>query len=122
MAGYKFGAIGMAGGIIGLAAIAAWLGLAHTCDPQGGEAVIAFRGTDKDDLGDWISNFRWLYRLVPKFDQYAQVQTHITNIVRQIKKHGCSGPGTQIVTAGHSLGGGLAQQAAYADADADIHF
>jgi DUF2974 family protein len=86
------------------------------------EAVIAFRGTDKDDLGDWISNFRWFYRLVPKFDQYAQVQTHITNIVQQIKKHGCNGPGTQIVTAGHSLGGGLAQQAAYADANADIHY
>ncbi len=41
MAAYKFGAIGMAGGIIGLAAVAAWLGLAHVCDPKAGEAVIA---------------------------------------------------------------------------------
>ena len=41
MAAYKFGAVGMAGGIIALAAIAAWLGLAHSCDPKSGEGVIA---------------------------------------------------------------------------------
>src|SRR4030095_5595189 len=41
MAAYKFGAVGMAGGIIALAAIAAWLGLAHVFDPKGGEGVIA---------------------------------------------------------------------------------
>ena len=34
MAAYKFGAVGMAGGIIALAAIAAWLGLAHVFDPK----------------------------------------------------------------------------------------
>ncbi len=92
---------------------------------QGGscrEAVIAFRGTDKNDLGDWVSNFRWLNRLVPKFDQYAQVQTHITQIVHRIKQNGCNGAGTQFVSAGHSLGGGLAQQAAYADADGSIKY
>ena len=92
---------------------------------QGGscrEVVIAFRGTDKNDLGDWISNFRWLNRLVPKFDQYAQVQTHITDIVGRIKNSGCNGAGTLFVSAGHSLGGGLAQQAAYADAKNSIHY
>ena len=46
MAAYKFGAVGMAGGIIALAAIAAWLGLAHTCDPQGGGG--GHRGTGGD--------------------------------------------------------------------------
>ncbi len=86
------------------------------------EVAIAFRGTDKNDLGDWISNFRWLYRLVPRFDQYAQVQTHITQIVRRIKRNGCNGAGTQFVSAGHSLGGGLAQQAAYADQDGGIRY
>jgi hypothetical protein len=79
------------------------------------EVAIAFRGSDKNDRGDWISNFRWLYRLAPKFDQYAQVQTHIRHIVEQIKQ-GCGGGNdTQFVSTGHSLGGGLAQQAAYAD-------
>ncbi len=41
MAALTSKAIGMATGIIGLAAIAAWLGLAHSCDPQTGEPMIA---------------------------------------------------------------------------------
>jgi dienelactone hydrolase len=85
------------------------------------EVVIAFRGTDVTDLGDWISNFRWLYRLVPRFDQYAQVQDHISGIVRHLKRE-CGSTATQFVSAGHSLGGGLAQQAAYADKDGSIHY
>jgi hypothetical protein len=78
------------------------------------EVAIAFRGTDPNDYGDWVSNFRWLNRLVPKFDQYAQVQTHITQVVSNLQR-GCGGGATQFVTVGHSLGGGLAQQAAYAE-------
>ncbi len=35
MAGFSVRTLGMAGGIIGLAALAAWLGLAHSCEPQG---------------------------------------------------------------------------------------
>ncbi|MPZ56349.1 MAG: hypothetical protein GEU91_07565 [Rhizobiales bacterium] len=85
---------------------------------QGGachEVVIAFRGTDRNDRGDWTSNFRFLYRLVPRFDQYDQVRTHIGRVVERIKRSGCGGSGTLFVSAGHSLGGGLAQQAAFAD-------
>jgi dienelactone hydrolase len=67
-----------------------------------------FRGTDKNDLGNWISNFQWLNRLAPKFDQYMQVQAHIAYIVKRIKQNGCNGDGTQFVSTGHSLGGGLA--------------
>ena len=79
------------------------------------EVVIAFRGTDRNDSGDWTSNFRFLYRLAPRFDQYDQVRTHIAEIIRRIKQNGCGAPGTLFVAVGHSLGGGLAQQAAYAD-------
>lgn len=84
--------------------------------------AIAFRGTDKSEIGDWVSNFRWLYRLVPKFDQYAQVQTHIADIIKGIRKNGCGGAVTEFVSVGHSLGGGLAQQAAYAGGERGIHY
>lgn len=46
--------IGMAAGIIGLAAVAAWLGLAHTCDPQGGEPVIAGKVTIAPELAGQV--------------------------------------------------------------------
>jgi hypothetical protein len=85
---------------------------------QGGacrEVAIAFRGTDRNDAGDWLSNFRFLHRLTPRFDQYDQVRTHIRRIVARIKANGCGGSDVLFVAVGHSLGGGLAQQAAYAD-------
>lgn len=77
------------------------------------EVVIAFRGTDRNDLGDWRANFRWLRRLAPRFDQYDQVRVNVGHIIDRVDSHGCSG--ALIASAGHSLGGGLAQQAAYAD-------
>jgi len=78
------------------------------------EAVIAFRGSDRNDLGDWQSNFRWLHRLNPRFDQYDQVRENIGNIVQRIEAAGCSGANVRFVAVGHSLGGGLAEQVGYA--------
>ena len=54
MAAYKFGAVGMAGGIIALAAVAAWLGLAHVFDPKGGEGVIAGQVLISPALADQV--------------------------------------------------------------------
>jgi len=54
MAAYKFGAVGMAGGIIALAAIAAWLGLAHVFDPKGEEGVIAGQVLISPPLADQV--------------------------------------------------------------------
>jgi cytochrome c-type biogenesis protein CcmH len=54
MAAYKFGAVGMAGGIIALAAIAAWLGLAHVFDPKGGDGVIAGQVLISPALADQV--------------------------------------------------------------------
>jgi hypothetical protein len=76
------------------------------------EVVVAFRGTDRNDLGDWRANFRWFHRLAPKFDQYDQVRTNIGAILKRADSHGCAN--AAIASTGHSLGGGLAQQAAYA--------
>jgi pimeloyl-ACP methyl ester carboxylesterase len=78
------------------------------------EVAIAFRGTDRNDLGDWQSNFRWLHRLTPQFDQYDQVRENIGMIVQRIEAAGCNSPNVRFVAVGHSLGGGLAEQVGYA--------
>lgn len=77
-----------------------------------GQAVIAFRGTDANEPGDWLTNFRWfLGRRF--FDQYDQVQLAVPDIIATLDRQGCKP--RVIVATGHSLGGGLAQHAAYAD-------
>lgn len=86
--------------------------------PQGRvcrEVTIVLLGTDPGSLGDWLSNLHWVLRVLPLNDQYDQMQTSTGPIVADIKKNlSCAvTPQTRIVTVGHSLGGGLAHQAAY---------
>lgn len=73
--------------------------------------ALVFRGTD--DASDWWTNFRWVTRYVPFVrDQYMQVQSLTPLLVNAIhERH--NGRKIHIVTTGHSLGGGLAHQAAY---------
>jgi pimeloyl-ACP methyl ester carboxylesterase len=78
------------------------------------EIVLAFRGTDRKQTDDWLSNIRWVTRGLHLYDQYEQVQDHVGPIVERVKRYRCYREGrTEIVAVGHSLGGGLAQQAAY---------
>jgi hypothetical protein len=80
------------------------------------EGVIAFRGTMQGNRGDWESNFHWILRAFPVYDQYDQVRDHIGDFVAHIERDKCYRAGsTQITAVGHSLGGGLAQLAAYSD-------
>lgn len=76
------------------------------------EVAIVFRGTNPRELKDWWSNARWLTRFIPTgWDQYDAVRARIAGFVDRARTRV---PGAAIVTVGHSLGGGLAQQAAYA--------
>lgn len=80
------------------------------------EAVVAFRGTVGGSEGDWVSNLHWLTRNLPVYDQYDQVRDHVGDFLAKLDGQPCYRPGpTLIVAVGHSLGGGLAQLASYAD-------
>jgi pimeloyl-ACP methyl ester carboxylesterase len=80
------------------------------------EAVIAFRGTVGGDKGDWESNFHWILRAFPIYDQYDQVRDHVRDFIAHVEHDTCFHAGsTEITAVGHSLGGGLAQLAAYSD-------
>ncbi|MFK7893017.1 MAG: hypothetical protein AB8B63_19540 [Granulosicoccus sp.] len=79
------------------------------------EFIVVFRGTS-GKLGDWWANLRWFTRFIPGVDDhYDIVRQGMQPLAEQIRQ--IYGPTICISVAGHSLGGGLAQQAAYAASD-----
>jgi len=82
------------------------------------EVVAVFRGTH--ELKDWWSNLRWVTRFIPTgWDQYDLTRQEIPGVVDRAKRRHPKTP-VEMATAGHSLGGGLAQQAAYAHPDIKV--
>ena len=83
-------------------------------------AFIVFRGTEnyKGQLKeDWGTNLAMALDLEPS--QFKQVQADLKELITQLKK---AAPGVRIYTAGHSLGGSLAQLAAYISKDVETAY
>lgn len=81
-------------------------------DGSGVLVALVFRGSTPT-LSDWYSNFRWFIRLPFFLDHYQQTRAIIHKILDKIGQE-AGRENVEIITTGHSLGGGLAQQAAYA--------
>jgi len=80
--------------------------------------IIAFRGSTAN-IGDWLTNIRWVTRVNPFHDDhYNVIQDQIHNLINFACKDLDSNnqDDIRIITTGHSLGGGLASNAAYSSA------
>ena len=75
--------------------------------------AVAFGGTVFDNEKDWLSNLRWF---IPHHkDEYTQVvHTFVQLLCEEFKRRYPAGNRPALFSTGHSLGGGLAQQFAYA--------
>ncbi|MEZ2296292.1 hypothetical protein [Variovorax sp. RCC_210] len=90
--------------------------------------AVAFGGTVFTNASDWLSNIRWF--LPEREDEYTMIQKEFVKaFVARYKARASepsheylrSGGGLRLYATGHSLGGGLAQQFAYAlPADPDV--
>jgi hypothetical protein len=97
-------------------------------DKQPREIVVVFEGTNFAERRDWKANLRWFLRFVPGYeDQYTLTAKFVAEEFHaRLKARGgrytvppsgdqvtVQGEPVRIVSAGHSLGGGLAQHFAY---------
>ena len=79
------------------------------------EAVIAFRGTENrtgEFIDDWKSNLSAFFGFEPT--QYEISRKLLPGLISALKT---TNPNVKIYSTGHSLGGGLAQQAGYLSRD-----
>lgn len=75
--------------------------------------LIAFRGSDTYDTGDWQANLAWFSAWLPIRNQYDDAREAFIEIRRMayLLAHGRK---VTFFATGHSLGGGIAQHIAYA--------
>lgn len=82
------------------------------------EAVIAFRGTENRPgqvRSDWTSNLAAAFGFEPA--QYKVARDHVPGVILRLIKAAGGSDKIKIYAVGHSLGGGLAQQAGYLSND-----
>ena len=83
------------------------------------EYVLAFRGSEFTDVSDWRANFRWFMPGLRAGDEYPEArQTSVEWVASACRGLGTDFDQLDVTMAGHSLGGGLAQNAGYAVARA----
>jgi len=77
-----------------------------------GVLAVAFGGTVFNNEKDWLSNLRWF---IPGHqDEYTQVvQTFAPAFAEEYRRRFAGSARPALISTGHSLGGGLAQQFAY---------
>ena len=76
------------------------------------KVVIAFRGTRFTSWRDWYANLNFVTRFVPGIrNHYGKLTDFIPDFVTEVQT--AMGSDVQIISTGHSLGGGLAQYASY---------
>ena len=79
------------------------------------EAVISFRGTENSQdqiLKDWTTSASATFGFQPQ--QYEQASNYLPDLIESLKNlNPDNQPKIRIYAVGHSLGGGLAQQAGY---------
>lgn len=75
-------------------------------------AAIVFKGTE--NRNDWRTNLRWIRKrlFIHSYDYYDQLNETASDLMNLVHKQ-IGRENVEVVTAGHSLGGGLAQFMAY---------
>lgn len=74
---------------------------------------IAFRGTEFKSPQDWRTNFRWIVRPFAGRDQYDLIEPKLRPFLCGTYRSRLLRGDLVVVTTGHSLGGGLAQNCLY---------
>lgn len=82
-------------------------------NPSHGAVAVSFGGTVFDNEKDWLSNLRWF--IPDPRDEYTQVvRTFVGPFCAEYRRRFPAAQRPLLYSTGHSLGGGLAQQFAYA--------
>ena len=85
--------------------------------------AVVFRGTNLRSKGDWCANLRPFGLCRDQASQFDQVRALTPALIREIKSRAkADGKTPNVIAVGHSLGGALAQKAAYTSDDIDLVF
>jgi len=88
-------------------------------NPKLGQVIVAFGGTAATSLQDWKANFRWFLKPFGTYDAYdVLTEVFVPLFVNAFERKQNSPEGkwlssAEVISVGHSLGGGLAQRFSY---------